>query len=253
MTQSTHGCPCWYELATSDLTAAQAFYAATLGWTVVDSGMPGMDYRLAQIDGSMIAGMMQSQAEQPQAWTIYFAVDDCDKTFAQATELGATGLTQPADIPNTGRFALLTDPEGAKFGILQPLPMDGQGGAFNQSKTGFGNWNELLATDPAGALDFYRQLFGWTLSRSVEMGPDMTYHIIAWNGTDIGGVFAPMQGMGGSRWRPYFGIRSATTAATEVPKSGGKVLRGPDEVPGGALTLQILDPQGIELALVGPS
>lgn len=255
MTQSFHGSPCWYELSTSDLAAAQTFYSSILGWTVADSGMPGMDYRLAKANGAMVAGMMTARDGQSTAWTIYFAVENCDKTFALATSLGATAISPPADIPNTGRFALLMDPEGAAFGILQPQPTaDGSmGDAFNQAKRGHGNWNELITTDPAGALDFYAKLFGWTRVRSVEMGPEMTYHIIGWNGLEIGGTFAPASGMGGSRWKPYFGIDSAGAAAVQIAKSGGTVTSGPDEVPGGAFTLQIHDPQGCELGLVGPA
>ena len=41
-----HGSPCWYELSTSPgaLPAAEAFYGKVLGWSVADSGMPGVDW-----------------------------------------------------------------------------------------------------------------------------------------------------------------------------------------------------------------
>ena len=249
-----HGLPCWYELATSDLAGSQPFYTSVLGWTWTDAGMPGMTYMLASADKTMVAGSMQTAPGQPPAWAIYFAVDSCDATVAAATALGAKVVAPPADIPNTGRFAVLIDPQGAAFAILQPLPLaDGStgGGAFDQKKIGHGNWHELITPDPAAALAFYGALFGWKVSQSMPMGPDMTYHIFARDGLDIGGSFA----MPGSKpfWKPYFGIASAKTALTTVPAAGGKVLRGPDEVPGGAMTLQISDAQGITLALVGPA
>lgn len=246
-----HGAPCWYELYTSDIDAAQDFYNRIMGWQIADSGTPGMDYRLAKAGDTMVAGMMQSDG-QPTAWTIYFAVDDADATFAQAIARGAKELVPPSDIPNTGRFALMTDPYGAAFGILQPLPMeDGStgGGAFDQARMGTGNWNEVITTDPLGAMEFYSALFGWTISRSMPMGA-MTYHVIAHNGVDIGGAFAfpgaPMH------WKPYFGVPSAKSSMETVTAAGGTVIRGPDEVPGGAWTIQINDPQGAPLALVGP-
>ena len=248
-----HGLPCWYELATTDLVAAQPFYAKVLGWTWADAGMQGMTYMLAKADTTMVAGSMQAMPGQLPAWAIYFAVDGCDATVAAATALGATVIAPPADIPNTGRFAIMVDPQGAAFAILQPLPMaDGSGGgAFDQQKMGHGNWHELITPDPIAAMRFYGALFGWKVSQSMPMGPDMTYHIFARDGLDIGGTCA----MPGAKpfWKPYFGVPSAKAAMAAVTEAGGKVVHGPDEVPGGAFTVQITDPQGITLALVGPA
>lgn len=246
-----HGLPCWYELATSDPKAAEDFYAAVLGWTWTDSGTPGMTYMLASIGKSSIAGMMAAEPGQPQAWSIYTAVDSADATAALAESLGARVIVPPSDIPGTGRFAILTDPQGAAFGILQPLPMaDGStgGGAFDLQKNGHGNWNELVSTDAEAAMAFYGKLFGWTVSRRMEMGPGMTYLIFARDGTDIGGAFSAP---GAPFWKPYFGVESCKDAAGTLTARGGRVTRGPDQVPGGAFTLQVTDPQGVALALVG--
>jgi predicted enzyme related to lactoylglutathione lyase len=245
-----HGLPCWYELGTNDLAGATAFYAATLGWSVADSGTPGMTYLLAKAGETMVAGIMKAEGMQPVAWSIYFAVDNCDATVAAATALGAKVYMPPADIPNTGRFAVLGDPQGATFALLQPLP-GGTGGAFDQQKMGHGNWNELITPDPTAALVFYGKLFGWTESRAMEMGPGMTYHLIAREGLDIGGTCA-LPGVP-PHWKPYFGVASAKAAMAAVTAAGGRVLHGPDEVPGGAFTVQIADPQGATLALVGPA
>lgn len=245
-----HGSPCWYELSSTNLDAAQTFYTAILGWQIADSGMPDMDYRVARIDDTMVAGLTTTQSpEQPVAWTIYFAVTSTDETFAGATAAGATAIVPPADIPGTGRFALLRDPQGAVFGILQPLP-GGQGGAFDQQRNGTANWDELITADPQAALAFYSALFGWTMSQTVNMGT-MQYHIFAWSGTDIGGAFAIPDAP--NMWNPYFGVASAHAAMASVTAAGGTVRRGPDEVPGGVFTVQINDPQGAMLALVGPA
>ena len=137
---SHHGMPCWYELASSDTAAAQQFYAAVLGWSWTNSNTPGMEYLMASTATGMVAGMMKVESpEQPVAWSFYTAVDDCDATAAKAQSLGAKLIVPPADIPGTGRFAVLIDPQGAGFAILQPLP-GGQGGAFDQKQTGHGNW-----------------------------------------------------------------------------------------------------------------
>jgi predicted enzyme related to lactoylglutathione lyase len=50
---------------------------------------------------------------------IYFAVEDADDTVARAAELGGTVSVEPFELFNVGRVAVLTDPEGASFSILQ--------------------------------------------------------------------------------------------------------------------------------------
>ena len=59
-------------------------------------------------------------AEMPSFWITYFAVTDADSVAARAKELGGSVVTEPMDIPEVGRFAVIHDPQGAHFGILQP-------------------------------------------------------------------------------------------------------------------------------------
>jgi predicted enzyme related to lactoylglutathione lyase len=47
-------------------------------------------------------------------------VDDVDATAGKATGLGAKLFVPPMDIPNTGRFAVIQDPQGAVFAIYTP-------------------------------------------------------------------------------------------------------------------------------------
>jgi len=251
------GTPCWYELGTSDLEGAQRFYGALLGWSVKDAGMPGFDYRLASHGGDLVAGMM-ALADQtgapPPNWTIYFAVDDCDGTAAAVTAAGGKVYVEPADIPGTGRFAVLADPQGAVFGVLQPLPMEegSEGGnAFDQKKESHGNWNELMTSDPEAGFGFYSGLFGWTKSTAVDMGDLGTYQVFAHQGADIGG----MMGLGNSPvpcWLAYFGVNGVDAAIGRIGDNGGKLVHGPHEVPGGAFIAVAQDPQGAYFAVVGP-
>lgn len=245
-----HGSPCWYELASPRPASVEAFYASLLGWSWAEAGAPGMPYRIASLQGVGVAGMMQARPGQPEGWSIYIAVDNCATCLDRAEDLGAEVCLGPTEIPGTGTIAALRDPQGAAFNILQPLP-GAQGSAFDQSRPGHGHWQDLVTPDPEAALEFYMALFGWTVPRSMAMGPGMTYHLIARQGQDIGGTFAPASP--GAFWRPYFGVPSITAAAKSVTFAGGSVLRGPDPVPGGVFTLQVADPEGAAFALVGPS
>ncbi len=264
MTEHHHGNPCWYELTTSKngLKPAEDFYAAILGWTFQDSGMKGFDYHLAQSDGDTVAGVMPPHDEGeniPPHWMIYFAVADADAFVDAARAAGATVRRGPNDVPGTGRFALLADPQGASFGILQPdtskmsdaeiAKIKRGEGAFQQTKPGHGAWNELMSTDPAAAFAFYSKLLGWTKGAAIDMGKMGTYQLVQHEGVDIGG----MMGLGDApvpKWLPYFGVRGRVSDAVSAVKSaGGSIHHGPVEVPGGGHIAVGQDPQGAWFAV----
>jgi predicted enzyme related to lactoylglutathione lyase len=115
----------WNELCTRDVARAGAFYADLLGWARETMPMPGFEYTLFKRGDQFAGGMMAIQPEwgdMPPHWEIYFAVTDCDATAASAAELGGSVMKAPADIPGVGRFAVLRDPQGATFSVLQDLP-----------------------------------------------------------------------------------------------------------------------------------
>jgi uncharacterized protein len=256
MTTDHHGAPCWYELTTGDLDAAQTFYADLFDWSWANAGMSGFDYRLASLGGSMIAGASTgAQPDTPPGWLTYFAVTDCDAAAKAVADSGGAVHMPPADIPGTGRFAILADPQGAAFGILQPLPMpDGSiGGAFDQQKMGHGNWHELMTTDPKAAMDFYKRVFGWTVTSSMDMGPMGSYDMFAHQGADIGGMMGLPPHVPRPMWLAVFGKAGVVNAAEAIKAARGGVLRGPTEIPGGAHSLTATDPQGAMFALVGPA
>ncbi len=251
---SFHGTPVWYELATRDLQASRDFYGPLLGWSFQNAGMEGFDYELAMADGDMIAGLMDPGQAMPEFWQVYFAVENCDDAVARAKTLGAQVHRAPEDIPGTGRFAILADPQGAAFGLLQSLPGQ-EGNAFDQAKSGHGNWHELNSTDPEAGFDFYAALLGWSRSDvpPMDMGEMGHYQLFAHQGRDIGGMMR-VQGAGvtPSFWLTYFGVPGADAAAARITASGGQVMHGPIEVPGGAWIVMAQDPRGVWFAVVGP-
>ena len=115
------GSMCWNELITDDSNKAGNFYKQTFGWTL--ENMPGLrgPYTIFKKDGAQAGGMMKATPDMHLThpyWLVYFAVDDCDKSVAKAQKLGGKAMVQPTDIPNIGRFSVLTDPQGAYFAII---------------------------------------------------------------------------------------------------------------------------------------
>ena len=113
------GTPCWAELETSDTAAAEKFYTAVFPW----KGKKGGDYTEWQLGGKSIGGMMKIPKEWgpvPPHWLVYFMVEDADRSVEKAKQLGGSVIVPPTDIPNTGRFSVLKDPQGAVFAVFKP-------------------------------------------------------------------------------------------------------------------------------------
>ena len=116
------GAFCWNELYTTDPNKAADFYRGLFGWTKDARHMDYGEYVIFNRGGRQMCGMMQIPKEWgpvPPHWLVYFAVDDCDASVAKATSLGAKAMMPPMDIENVGRFAMLTDPEGAGFAVIK--------------------------------------------------------------------------------------------------------------------------------------
>lgn len=114
------GALCWVELRTRDTAAAQDFYTAVFGWTVT----PGDGYTQWGVDGTDFGGMMAMGEDFPEGipphWALYFGVDDVDAAVEKAKSLGGAVHVPGTDIPGTGRFAVLTDPQGGAFAVFDP-------------------------------------------------------------------------------------------------------------------------------------
>jgi predicted enzyme related to lactoylglutathione lyase len=114
----------WDELMTTDVAAAKSFYGEIFGWSATDQDMgEGTTYTLFQRAGEVnAAGCMAVPpgSEAPPHWNVYLATDNVDGTVARAKELGATVYVEPTDTPEVGRWAVLADPTGAAFALLQP-------------------------------------------------------------------------------------------------------------------------------------
>lgn len=108
---------CWNELSARDLDAAKKFYPALFGWRMKESP----EYTEWHLGEHAVGGMLLSQAPEgvPSFWMPYFAVEDCDAAVENVKTLGGAVHVPPMDIPNVGRFAVVTDPQGAWFSVIR--------------------------------------------------------------------------------------------------------------------------------------
>src|SRR6185503_13901310 len=112
---------CWNELGTNDPGKAGQFYSNVFGWTRQPFPGSPIEYTIFNNGDRGVGGMYRITPEMgpiPPHWLVYFAVEDCDARLQKATELGANVMKPADDIPGIGRFAILTDPQGAAFAII---------------------------------------------------------------------------------------------------------------------------------------
>lgn len=119
-----HGAFGWCQLnmPTAGREAAKKFYTAVFGWTFRDDAMPMGDAYTTWLGSSGPRGGMMPMppgVNAPAHWLIYFATNDVDATVARCKELGGQSMVPPTEIPGTGRFAVLQDPQGAFFAVVK--------------------------------------------------------------------------------------------------------------------------------------
>ena len=249
----------WYELMTTDADGAKAFYDAVVGWNIGEGAPEFQGYRMiGRSDGKFAGGVLPLTDEMRQhgarpTWLGYIHVPDVDRAAREIEQAGGKTL-MTHDIPNVGRIAMVTDPQGAPFYIMKPIPPaddpNGKSDVFSTTAEQRVGWNELSTSDPVAARRFYGEQFGWTSEQFMPMGEHGEYRFFEQNGVTIGAVAGAMDGQH-SHWRYYFRVPSIAKAKEAVEANGGKIVTGPMEVPSGDSIIIGTDPQGAEFALVG--
>ena len=255
----------WYELMTPDPDAIAPFYAAVVGWAIGPAvpGQPGgMDYRMiGRSDGKHAGGVlrlsadMQAHGARP-VWLGYLASNDVDGQLAAIVADGGKVQMPATDIPQVGRIAMVTDPQGVPFYLMKPVPPPGVPDAtsdvFGRHAEQRVKWNELASPDLAAAKTFYSRHFGFEFNEAMNMGPMGDYCFIDHHGQRLGAIMQLQDAQQPAAWLFYFGVPSVAAAAKTIEANGGKVLMGPQEVPTGEWIVVATDPAGAAFGLAGP-
>jgi predicted enzyme related to lactoylglutathione lyase len=116
----------WNELTTRDPEAARTFYGEVFGWGFDDKEFDRGAYTILEVGGEGFGGLTDRIPEGlPAHWLVYFAVEDADAAVSKATEGGGEAAVGPFDIEGVGRIAVIKDPWGAIFAVIQPNPSEG--------------------------------------------------------------------------------------------------------------------------------
>ena len=261
------GVPCWFDTSHPDPEAAVAFYAGLFGWEFEDVMPPGSEgqYFIGRLRGGDV-GAIGSVAEgaPPMAmWNTYVWVDSADETAAKVTQEGGSIVMEPFDVMDSGRMAVLTDPEGAAFCVWQAKE---HRGAKVVNEHGSVSFNDLNVRDLEGAKSFYGSVFGWEalgLDGGYQMwtlpgygdylardNPDLRAQMEEQDAPtgfeDVVASLAPMtddQPDTPPHWGITFSVDDADAVADKAAELGGTVVAPPFDAPWVRMTV-IADPQG---------
>jgi len=260
------GVPCWVDTSQPDPEAALRFYGGLFGWELEDTMPEGSDgeYFIGRLHGGDVAavGSIPEGAPPMPMWNTYVWVGSADETASKARDAGGGVVTEPFDVMDAGRMAVLADPEGAVFCVWQAK---NHKGAQVVNEHGSLNFNGLATRDPDGAKAFYGAVFGWE-TLDLPGGPMWTlpgYGDHLEEGTP--GFRDQMSQMGApdgfidvvaalnpiadddaetpAHWSVTFAVDDVGASAAKAVELGGEVVAGPFDAPWTRLAV-IKDPQG---------
>jgi predicted enzyme related to lactoylglutathione lyase len=260
------GVPCWVDTGQPDPEAAVAFYRGLFGWEFEDVMPPGSQgkYFMARLRGGDVAavGSLPEGAPAVATWNTYIWVPSADETASRAQEAGGRIVMEPFDVLDSGRMAVLADPEGAAFSVWQP---GRHKGAQIVNEPGSVNFNGLNTRDVETAKRFYGSVFGWrtytiggaemwTLpgygDHLEERDPGLRERLAEFGGEPgFEDVVASIDPLGDDQtdipahWSVTFSTDDADALAARAAELGGSVVVPPLDVPWARMTV-IADPQG---------
>lgn len=254
------GTTTWLDLATTDLRAAQDFYAGLFGWTFEDAGEEFGHYRMVRNSGALVGGAMDVSGMTcptgqplPSEWGVYLAADDIDVRLEKAQSAGAQLVVPAHDAGSAGRFAVVLDPAGNAVGLWQAG--DTEGYEFTAAP-GSPVWFEVMTHDIEAAERFYTEVLDAKLVPMTEPMEDDSFRYVTngaeeeatWGMGDATGVIP--EGEGG--WRIYFAVDACDAAVDRIRELGGSLLDGPVDSPFGRIAT-VSDPTGASFQICAMS
>ena len=243
----------WFELMTTDVAAASAFYRDVVGWGTQEASTSKLPYTLFTTGEAPAAGLMELPEEGRRMgatprWMGYVSVRDVHATVERIKRLGGMVYVPPTDT-NIGLISVVTDPGSANFGLIDQLRIRPQQ-PTESGKAGRIGWIELLTADPERELAFYFEVFGW---QNAQGRPDLLagYRAFSAAGLVIGGALKMWPEEPAPYWLFYFNVDDLDAAVERVEAAGGKAFRNEVDLPGGISVARCIDPQGAVFALEG--
>jgi hypothetical protein len=243
------------DLLTSDVTRAREFYGRLFGWTALEPSPEFGGYFMFTAGGAPVAGGMPviPEVHGPGAsdgWGVYLMSPDAKATIDKAVTLGGAVRVPAMEVADLGTQAIITDTGGGQVGIWQPGTFAGFG-EIGTGKPGTPSWFELHARDHAGAVEFYRNAFGWDPQVASDTDEFRLTTIHA-DGKPVAGIMdacAYLPEGEAPHWDAYICVADADKALALAAEMGGTVRQEPMDTPFGRLAA-VADPAGALIKVI---
>jgi len=214
------GTVAWVDLSTPEVDVAGDFYRSLLGWSLDSEDTPMGRYVIGSVDQGTVGGLMAPPPGpvMPPAWTVFFATDDIDSTFALALGAGATVLEPPMEVPGGNRIAVVADPAGAVVGFMVASSDDG----MVWGEPGAVAWVESASRDLDATRAFYERVFGWSAREGTGH-----YWLFEQGDDEVAGTMAMPDEVPTevpSYWMPYFRVADVDRTGAHAAELGGTVV-----------------------------
>jgi hypothetical protein len=236
------------DLFTDDVAAAERFYGKVFGWTFERFGDGKKVYALARSDGQRLGGVAYVEkaraANKAGRWIGMLSVPDVAAAAGHVAKAGGKVMLEPRDLPGRGKAALVSDPEGAPFGLIRTTggdPVDELG----DDDTWL--WGELWARDPDAMAGFYKGL-GFSPKCENTTEEPTEYFLMAGGYPRAGIIRSPRDNIP-AVWLPYIRVASLAQTLERVTQAGGRVVLRPDpKIRGGRIAI-FIDPVGAPVGI----
>jgi len=254
----------WYDLMTIELEDSLVFLTKLLDLSVTEAriGEDGQYFMCTPKDvpEALFGAIPVVHEEGVQShWLGYLAVDDFDATLKFVRDNGGDIHVTPDDYDIegdeedaplvTGRFGVVTDPQGAVFAPYASTEEQAAGGVAAVGRIG---WYELLTDDVDAACGWYQRLFGWEIGPPIDRGEEGVAHAIARDGEVFGLIRPRLPGDSfPARWMYYFRVDDIDAVLARVRELDGYVYEDPTPLDDGRRA-SLIDPTGAPVGVWQP-
>jgi predicted enzyme related to lactoylglutathione lyase len=244
----------WHDLISDTPEASERFYSELFGWEFEPVGKAfglgdDINYSLIRHNGRLIGGMVNEnklqRSEEISQWITLMSVSDIHAAIVNLEAAGGIVFTPPTELADRGWLAVVSDPQGAIFALVQTNsgdPVD------RKPKVGEFLWSEVWTSDVDSATDFYGNLAGYDKETTI-LDDDFTYRMLgSANRPRIGLVKNPMPEMD-PVWVSYIRVEDPAPILERVEELGGTILLDTRERDAGGKVALITGPSGAGIAL----
>ena len=247
----------WHELITDTPAETQRFYSSLFGWEFEPLADSRLNYLLIRNRGELIGGMIDQNKlpnkEDISQWVGLLSVADIALAAQAVSDSGGTVFTPPTSLGDRGEIAIVADPQGALFALLQTR--DGDPADRDETPAvGSFLWHELWTGEVDSAVEFYGALTPYTIERK-ELGNEehkVQYNLLSTGGRTRAGIRDnPFEGYP-AIWVNYLRLADSDqldAILAKVESLGGKILVPAIPRPGGGTVAMISGPSGAGIAL----